>query len=121
MTMEKTKMISFGIVAALFLGASCERMVSIADDEPSTKTLTEMESRIRLATYNIRSNGGSDTQDWDTRLGSLDSLFQLYDFDIIGSQEPFQRQIDDLMDLYGSVYDYVTFRTGSGGSPVTSH
>ena len=114
-TMKKMNMMMIftTIASALLLAASCEKNVSVHVD-------SESES-IRIATYNIRSNGGSDTQDWDTRLASLDSLFQRYDFDIIGSQEPFQRQIDDLMDLHGDVYDYVTFRTGSGGSPVTSH
>ncbi len=114
--MNNTKMILLSVAAALFLGSSCEKTVNSGVDK-----LTEVGSTVRIATYNIRSNGGSDTQDWDTRLESLDSLFQLYDFDIIGSQEPFQRQIDDLMDLYGDVYDYAGVKTGSGSSSATSH
>lgn len=113
--MNSAKMILLITVVTLFVSASCEKTV-IDNVAEKSEELT-----VRIATYNIRSNGGSDTQDWETRLESLDSLFQLYDFDIIGSQEPFQRQIDDLMDRYGDVYDYVSFRTGSGGSPVTSH
>lgn len=73
---------------------------------------------VRLVTFNIRSNYGSDKQDWKTRLVSLDSMLRMYNFDIIGSQEPYQRQIDELMQLHGNLYDYyVVNATNSSEKP----
>ncbi len=76
---------------------------------------------IRIATFNIRSNYGSDTQDWKTRRKSLDSLFRKYDFDILGVQEPYQPQIDELMTLHGNTYDYFVVGTGNINSRGLSH
>src|SRR5690606_332085 len=88
------------------------------------KTQVDLRDRgniIRIATFNIRSNYGSDTQDWGTRLQSLDSLFRIYDFDILGVQEPYQPQIDELMELHGNTYDYYVVGTGNINSRGLSH
>ncbi|NGM63217.1 endonuclease/exonuclease/phosphatase family protein [Sphingobacterium sp. SGG-5] len=102
----------------LCVGGACTKT-----QQPKGESDTSMEeaTTIRLATYNIRSNFGSDTQDWDTRLASLDALFQKYNFDIIGVQEPYQRQIDDLMELYGDTYDYYVVNTGNVVGGGVSH
>jgi len=109
----------YGFVATSFL---LLLFVAIAiKASQNAKVFADEPSSIRLATFNIRSNFGSDTQDWQTRLVSLDSLLRSYDFDIIGSQEPYQRQIDDLMKLYGNVYDYFVVNTRNSSEKPTIH
>lgn len=108
-------MISTGILAVEVSSAmlmACQK---------KTGSLTDPENSVRIATFNIRSNYGSDTQDWGTRLKSLDSLFRLYKFDIVGVQEPYQPQIDELMQLHGHTYDYYVVHTGNINSRGVSH
>lgn len=81
----------------------------------------ERRKDVHIATFNIRSNYGSDSQDWETRLVSLDSLLRMYDFDILGVQEPYKPQIDELMKLHGEVYDYYVVHTGNINSRGVSH
>lgn len=76
---------------------------------------------LRLATFNIRSFHGSDPQDWNSRKKSIDSLLGIYDFDIIGVQEPYQPQMEELAQLHGKVYDYYVVPTGNFNSKGWSH
>jgi len=85
------------------------------------QTMADRGNTLRIATFNIRSFHGSDTQDWDSRKKSLDSLFRSYDFDIIGVQEPYQPQMDELAELHGGVYDYFVVTTGNFNSKGWSH
>ncbi|NGF55246.1 endonuclease/exonuclease/phosphatase family protein [Parapedobacter sp. SGR-10] len=108
--MRNNRIILIYLLLCMSIGVACTKASDYGgDSDPSETEATP----IRVATYNIRSNFGSDTQDWDTRLTSLDALFQKYDFDIIGVQEPYQRQIDDLMALYEDTYDYYVVHTGN--------
>lgn len=83
--------------------------------------LQDNPGNIRVATFNIRSFHGSDPQDWNSRRRSIDSIFNMYDFDIIGIQEPYQPQIEELQKLYGGVYDSYVVPTGNFNSKGWSH
>jgi endonuclease/exonuclease/phosphatase family metal-dependent hydrolase len=45
----------------------------------------------------------------------------MYDFDILGVQEPYKPQIDELMEFHGNVYDYFVVHTGNINSRGESH
>ncbi len=73
-----------------------------ADPTPTPRALDS----VRVASYNIRSNYGSDTQDWNVRRAALEVQFLIHDFDIMGVQEPYRRQLDEFEDMIGDTYDY---------------
>ena len=108
-------MISLGILAV----EVCFPTLMACQKHPGG--LPDPGSSVRIATFNIRSNHGSDTQDWGTRRKSLDSLFRMYEFDILGVQEPYQPQIDELMKLHGNTYDNFVVGTGNINSRGLSH
>ncbi|MBP3483015.1 MAG: exo-alpha-sialidase [Alistipes sp.] len=58
---------------------------------------------LRIATYNIQYKNSI----WDKRLYALERIFPEYDFDIVGTQEPFLSQIEDMMAFLGDKYDWI--------------
>ena len=62
---------------------------------------------LRIATYNIQ-YPAPGTPAWSERLKTLKAVFNTYDFDVIGSQEPFKQQLDDLMEVLGGKYSFVS-------------
>ena len=119
--MKKYLFAPVAILAFLMTNVSCSKASHTQEDKPVNPVNKNKTTSIRLATFNIRSNYGSDTQDWHTRLTSLDSLLRMYDFDIIGSQEPYQRQLNDLMKLQGKVYDYFVVNTRNSDAIAATH
>lgn len=58
---------------------------------------------LRIGTYNIQYRNAI----WDKRLPALEKLFAEYDFDIVGTQEPFLSQIEEMMAFLGDKYDWI--------------
>ena len=67
-------------------------------------------AEFRIASYNIRNANNSDPakgNGWDVRKKPVTDLIKRHEFDIVGIQEPYGNQIDDLDKLLGD-YDNVT-------------
>jgi len=59
-------------------------------------------SEIRVASYNLRMDTSSDSLNaWPHRKENVKALIQYHDFDIIGTQEGFVHQINDLLEMPG--------------------
>lgn len=56
---------------------------------------------LRAATYNIINHRLVKTPTWEQRLGVLKKMWEEYDFDIVGSQEPDTMQIRTLVETLG--------------------
>lgn len=65
--------------------------------------------KLKVASYNLRLNTKADgINAWDNRKEVVNELIRYHDFDIIGTQEGFKAQLDDIISLGGYAY------TGSG-------
>jgi endonuclease/exonuclease/phosphatase family metal-dependent hydrolase len=64
---------------------------------------------IIVSSYNIRMDTPSDSINaWPNRKENVKALIQYHDFDIMGTQEGFKHQLEDLLEMPGYAY------TGSG-------
>lgn len=64
---------------------------------------------LRVSSYNIRMNRANDgVNNWDLRKDKVNELVRYHDFDIMGVQEAFKDQLDDLLRMPDYAY------TGSG-------
>ncbi len=65
-------------------------------------------SSLRIASYNIQYDNKNQSPDseWANRKNIFKELVQKYDFDIIGAQEPYLRQLNDIKELLPG-YDYI--------------
>lgn len=60
---------------------------------------------IRVATYNIRMGRANDgVNNWVNRKDKINELIQYHDFDIMGTQEGFKDQLDDILRLKDYAY-----------------
>lgn len=60
---------------------------------------------LRVATYNIRMNRANDgVNNWEYRKDKVNELIQYHDFDIMGTQEGFKEQLDDILRLKDYAY-----------------
>src|SRR5690606_18713793 len=60
---------------------------------------------IRVASYNLRMDTPSDSLNaWPHRKENVKALIQYHDFDIVGTQEGFLHQLQDLMEMPGYAY-----------------
>lgn len=60
---------------------------------------------IIVASYNLRMDTSSDgINAWSNRKENVKALIQYHDFDIIGTQEGFKHQLDDLLGMPGFAY-----------------
>lgn len=60
---------------------------------------------IKVASYNIRMNTQSDGENaWDKRKDRVNELIKYHDFDIMGTQEGFKGQLDDIGKLKEYAY-----------------
>lgn len=85
------------------LESSCTISVESEDGEPGNDGTL----KLNLATYNVRLITSSDKGDraWENRLPWVKKIIQRYDFDIIGTQEGFISQIEDI--ITAGNYDYI--------------
>lgn len=68
-------------------------------------SLNSNAQNIRVASYNIRMNTQSDGENaWDKRKDRVNELIKYHDFDIMGTQEGFKGQLDDIGRLKEYVY-----------------
>ncbi|NGF55068.1 endonuclease/exonuclease/phosphatase family protein [Parapedobacter sp. SGR-10] len=65
-------------------------------------------SPLKIASYNIQYDNKTNSPDseWSNRKDILKELLRKYDFDIIGAQEPYLRQLNDIKELLPE-YDYI--------------
>jgi endonuclease/exonuclease/phosphatase family metal-dependent hydrolase len=60
---------------------------------------------INVASYNIRMDTPRDSLNaWPYRKGNVKALIQYHDFDIVGTQEGFVHQLNDLLEMPGYAY-----------------
>ncbi len=72
---------------------------------------------VRIGTYNIQYR----TSNWkSTRLPALRNQWALFDFDIVGTQEPYMSQINDMMEFLGDEYAWVGEMSISGKHPSSN-
>jgi len=89
---------------SLLLALCCSLLVVVVRATPVA--VPRSADTLRVASYNIRSNFGSDTQNWEQRLESLKIQLCTYDFDVFGVQEPYRRQLVEFEQLFGDTYAY---------------
>lgn len=60
---------------------------------------------LKVASYNLRMDTPRDSLNaWPNRKENVKALIQYHDFDIIGTQEGFKHQLDDLLEMPGYAY-----------------
>ena len=67
----------------------------------------QKEKRIRVATYNLRMDTPLDNEkgnSWSRRKEHVKALIRYHDFDIVGTQEGFLHQLQDLCEIPGYAY-----------------
>lgn len=58
---------------------------------------------LRIASFNIQ----LEDKNWPARLETVESIFKTYKFDLVGSQEPNRKQIEQMMERIGDEYAWV--------------
>lgn len=74
---------------------------------------------LRVATYNIQYLAPKAPQ-WEDRIPALKAVFDKYDFDLVGSQEPDAEQMQDIMAALGDDYAFVSVNRDNDPSKVRS-
>lgn len=63
---------------------------------------------LNVASYNIEYRNPKEGYPWEKRLEYVDAIFRKYEFDVVGVQEPFRPEYDDLAarlgDKWGSIF-----------------
>jgi endonuclease/exonuclease/phosphatase family metal-dependent hydrolase len=68
-------------------------------------SLSGLAQNIKVASYNIRMNTPRDGENaWDKRKDRVNELIQYHDFDIMGTQEGFKGQLEDIARLKEYTY-----------------
>lgn len=66
---------------------------------------TERGTGMRIASYNLRMDTPRDSLNaWPHRKENVKALIRYHDFDIVGTQEGFRHQLQDLLELPGYAY-----------------
>ncbi len=87
------KFIFFALIASMIISSCCQQT-----NEP-----------IRVASYNIRMDTQSDSLNaWEYRKDKVNALIRFYDMDIIGTQEGFLHQLQDM----ARMTEYAYFGSG---------
>lgn len=99
------------IMTVCFSFASCK-----SDDEMTFKRpiIEVPETALKIATYNIKAESASSLT-WGKRLDAIGKIFAQYNFDIVGSQEPFLVQIKAILEKIGDEYAYTGTCTTDDG------
>src|SRR5690606_26049894 len=92
-----------GILIVLMSLSACQK-----DDDTGNDATDKWLPPLRIASYNIQYDNKNKSPDseWINRKDILKELVIKYDFDIIGAQEPYLRQLNDIKDLLPE-YDYI--------------
>lgn len=77
---------------------------------------------LKIASYNIQYDNQNQSPDseWINRKDILKELVRKYDFDIIGAQEPYLRQLNDIKDLLPE-YDNIGISTVGETTELNRH
>lgn len=62
---------------------------------------------LNLATFNIEYRNKNEGYPWEQRLEYVNELFRKYDFDVVGVQEPFRPEYDDLVARLGDKWESI--------------
>ena len=82
----------------LYLVLLCTALVACTQNEPQSL-------KMRVATYNLRMDTPADSMNaWSFRKDKMKALILYHDFDIIGTQEGFLHQLQDLCEMPGYAY-----------------
>lgn len=72
----------------------------------SASSFCQQEEEMKVASFNLRMDTPRDSVNaWPNRKEMVKSLIQYHDFDIIGTQEGFVHQLNDLMEIPG--YEFI--------------
>lgn len=90
-----------------FALASCSKTTETGNPEPGKKpdvdngdNQGEWLAPIKAASYNIEYNNANNTENpWNSRKELVRQVFERYDLDIVGVQEPYRIQLSDLLSL----------------------
>ncbi|MBO4263351.1 MAG: endonuclease/exonuclease/phosphatase family protein [Bacteroidales bacterium] len=102
--------------ACTVLGCSCGK--TPVPDDPE---VPEKQAEVNMATFNIRLDTTSDTEekDWGARKANCADLVQKYGFDVFGMQEVLANQQADLRSLLpGYCFNFVGRNDGTNGEAV---
>src|SRR5690554_6239501 len=79
---------------------SCNNVQDLSRVQDHSKVLD-----INIATFNLRMDTPNDGEDaWPNRKGMASDLIRFYELDIIGTQEGFKHQLDDLLEQGNYAY-----------------
>lgn len=83
---------------------------------------TKWHEPLRIASYNIQydNTGTPPLGPWANRKESLKALLTKYDFDIIGAQEPYLFQLNDIKTMLPQ-YDYIGIDIEGGTTALRKH
>lgn len=62
---------------------------------------------LNVATFNIEYKNKGQGAPWPERLGYVNELFRKYNFDVVGVQEPFRPEYDQLVETLGDTWDSI--------------
>lgn len=103
------------IISTLLIGIVSFAFCSSSDNNGGIDPPNEWHEAIKIGTYNIRFEDlDVEENSWTSRNVLLEKLLKKYDFDILGTQEPFINQINDML-VYLTNYSYVG--TSTSGKP----
>lgn len=83
------------------LGLSLMTIIAAA----CTNNSSGKECNLRVASFNLRMDTPNDGENaWPNRKEMVKGLIRFHDLDIIGTQEGFKHQLDDILELNGYAY-----------------
>ncbi len=62
---------------------------------------------LTVASFNIEYRNAGEKKPWEERLGYVDGIFRAHDFDVVGVQEPYRPEYDDLCRTLGDRWDSI--------------
>jgi endonuclease/exonuclease/phosphatase family metal-dependent hydrolase len=62
---------------------------------------------LTVATFNIEYRNPKEKHPWEERLEFVDAIFRAHNFDVVGVQEPFRPEYDDLCARLGDSWDSI--------------
>lgn len=84
----------------------CASLIAFSTVSAKTKrSHRQEESTLKIATFNLRMDTPIDGENaWPNRKEMVKGLVQYYDLDIIGTQEGFKHQLEDILELGNFAY-----------------
>ena len=86
----------FSLLIIVALSAGCKTNTIASRNTTINSTVS---TEYKIGTYNVRYKNNNDNRNghaWNERLDGIIGIIKKYDFDIIGVQEPFEDQLNDM-------------------------